>query len=81
VQIVRLRKVGGNIYIAVSNGSDFTEFASTASGASTPMTGALSIGARSDAFQGFYGKIGGIFTDNTGTPDTAFEQRLRSYYL
>ena len=76
--IFRGRHSGGSIYGAIDTGAGFGTESTVASGNTGNMTFNLQIGASSASF---YGKLGGIFTDNTGTPDTAFEQRLRSYYL
>jgi hypothetical protein len=76
--IFRGRQSGGSIYGAIDIGAGFGTESTVVSGNTGNMTFNLQIGASS---AGFHGKLGGVFTDNTGTPDTAFEQRLRSYYL
>jgi hypothetical protein len=76
--ILRFRQTGGNIYLAVDSGAGYVESAPVASGNTADLSSTIQIGRTAN---GFYGKLGGVFTDNTGTPDTAFEQRLRSYYL
>jgi hypothetical protein len=76
--IIRARKTGGNLIIGIDSGAGFVEGTPEPCGASSALTSTFAIGATTS---GFYGKIGGIFTDNVGTPDTEFEQRLRSYYL
>jgi hypothetical protein len=79
--IVRGRQTGGNLYLAIDSGAGFVEGAPVASGNTTTMANIVRIGARTDGSAGFYGKIGGIFTANTGIPKPNFENLLREYYF
>lgn len=76
--IFRGRHTGGNVYAAVDTGAGFTESAPVASGDTTVMTDTLRIGNTSS---GFYGKILGIATANTGVAKPNLENLLREYFF
>jgi hypothetical protein len=72
--IARFRKSGGNIYMAVDSGAGYVESLPTVCGNTDNMTYTYSIGSGSS---GFYGKIGGVLTANTGVPKPNLEALLR----
>ena len=84
VCILRARQEGGFLYLAKDTGAGFgaeSSLASTDSAAAT-LTSLMALGNYygSTAF-GFYGKIGGMFTANTGLAKPNFENLLREYYF
>jgi hypothetical protein len=80
-QILRLRHDSGNIYAAVDTGSGFVESSPVASGNTSLLTGVMRIGSGESLVNPFYGKIGGIYTANTGLAKPNFENLLREYYF
>jgi len=76
--ILRGRHAGGSIYLAKDEGAGFGAEDVEVSGDTDVMTGVLRLGSTSG---GFYGKLGGVFTANTGIPKPNFENLLREYYF
>jgi hypothetical protein len=76
--ILRGRHAGGSIYLAKDEGAGFGAEDVEVSGNTDVMTGVLRLGATS---AGFYGKLGGVFTANTGIAKPNFENLLREYYF
>jgi hypothetical protein len=72
--ILRFRQTGGNIYLAVDSGAGYVESAPVASGDTADLSSTIQIGRTAN---GFYGKIGGILTANTGVPKPNLERLLR----
>jgi hypothetical protein len=78
VYILRARQASGQIEIALDSGAGFVAATPVASGNNTGTAGALQIGSTTISH---YGKIGGIFTANTGLAKPNFENLLREYYF
>ena len=78
VTVLRMRHDSGTIYLAKDEGAGFGAEESIVSGNTDVMTGVLRLGATS---AGFYGKLGGVFTANTGIAKPNFENLLREYYF
>jgi hypothetical protein len=72
--ILRFRQTGGNIYLAVDSGAGYVESAPVASGDTADLSSTIQIGRTAN---GFYGKIGGVLTANTGVPKPNLEALLR----
>jgi hypothetical protein len=76
--IFRGRLTGGFLYAAVDTGAGFVEGSPVACGAASSLTETLVL---SRAVVAFYGKLGGVFTANTGIAKPNFENLLREYYF
>jgi len=76
--LLRYRQSGGLLYLAIDTGAGFGAEQSVATGNTTTMSTVLRL---STTTNGFYGKLGGIFTANTGIAKPNFENLLREYYF
>jgi len=78
LMIVRGVHSGGFLTVGIDTGAGFVDGTPVACTNGTDLTQTLLLGATSD---GFYGKLGGIFTANTGLAKPNFENLLREYYF
>jgi len=81
VYILRIRQFGGQGFVALDTGAGFVEEAPITFSATSSLAQAINIGRRADNIHGFYGKLGGVFTANTGLAKPNFENLLREYYF